>query len=770
MPNKRPLRNALFATTWIVLVVFVSTTFVQSLPAHAAVRPPIATHTSSISGTYTVRYVDPKPDSPWMSSQIIAGIDTGSGFVRVNEDQVPAGVNPGDRVLLTKPGALLKTFAKPTAKTRPPGLDIATTGTKKVLLAMVQWSGNPADTVTDSNATTLLAQNANWYHTVSGGRLAMPGTSTGWVTITPPTGSCSGDFIAFTSSMMNLTWSKLTAMGYNLASYDTIALYFASSSAQTECAWAGLGGGGQVWMAGDADLSVLVHELGHTLNLGHAAKLSCTTASVPVALGDDCVGQEYADRSDAMGNGPPAMFAAPHLDALGWFGPGELVTVTPPASGSDDQTFTLGPLETLGAGTRAVKVELADGSAIYFENRQMLGIDVNNFSPYSEGVLVHYRPSSMANLACNGNLIGCAADQYLLEATAGISTKDPTWRLQSGNDLTLLNGAVSASVQNGSGDDMTLNLHVAAFPIVAPTIESIAPGDAQATVTWTEATGALGRPPSKYLIEWNDLDNEFVRSEQTTSAASSYTVYDLPQGRYQFRVTGINEFGTGVASAWSSPIDIRVHVASEAFVNAAYRDFLGRAATTQEVLTNSQRLDQGTTSRAEFVEGLANSSEWVGAVVNAMYIDTLGRTGEPGGVTFWSNQIRRGTRSVAQVAGSMYASNEYYTGIGGGTDTTWVRDLYTKLLLRSADSSGLTYWRSQIATHGRTWVATSFYNSPESARTRINNLYQKLLGRNVDPAGARFWTPRVIAQGDIALAVDLAVSPEYFTRAQARFP
>ncbi len=690
--------------------------------------------------------------------------------MRVKENQVPAGINPGDQVLLTKPGAVLKALAKPTAKTRPPDLGIATSGTKKVLFAMVQWSGNPADSVNNDNATTLLTQNANWYHTVSGGRLAMPGTSTGWITITPPTGSCSGDFIAFTSSMMTLTRSKLTAMGYNLAGYDTIAIYFASSSAQTECAWAGLGGGGQVWMAGDDDLSVLVHELGHTLNLGHAARLSCTTASEPVALGDDCVGQEYADRSDAMGNGPPAMFAAPHLDALGWFGPGELVTITPPASGSDDRTFTLGPLETLGAGTRAVKVELADGSAIYFENRQMIGIDVNNFSPYSEGVLVHYRPSSMASLTCNGNLIGCAADQYLLEATAGMQTQDPTWRLQSGNVLNLLNGALTVSVQNGTGDDMTLNLHVAAFPIAAPTVVSVVPGDAQATLTWTDSTGALGRPPSRYLIEWNDLDNEFVRSEQTTSDASSYTVRDLSPGRYQFRVTGINEFGTGVASAWSSPIDVRVHVASEAFVKAAFRDFLGRAATTDEVLTNSQRLDQGTTSRSDFVEGLANSPEWVGAVVNAMYVDTLGRTGEPGGVTFWSNQIRRGTRSVAQVAGSMYASNEYYTGIGGGTDTSWIHDLYLKLLQRPADSSGLNYWRNQIATHGRTWVAVRFYNSPESARTRINTLYQKLLGRSVDPVGAGFWTPRVIAQGDIALAVDLAASTEYFTRAQARFP
>ena len=67
-------------------------------------------------------------------------------------------------------------------------------------------------------------------------------------------------------------------------------------------------------------------------------------------------------------------------------------------------------------------------------------------------------------------------------------------------------------------------------------------------------------------------------------------------------------------------------------------------------------------------------------------------------------------------------------------------------------------------------MAKRFYQSPESARTRVEGLYQGLLGRRADPAGLTYWAPKVIADGDITLAVSLAASPEYTTRAAVRFP
>ena len=122
------------------------------------------------------------------------------------------------------------------------------------------------------------------------------------------------------------------------------------------------------------------------------------------------------------------------------------------------------------------------------------------------------------------------------------------------------------------------------------------------------------------------------------------------------------------------------------------------------------------------------------------------------------------------MAAAFYASNEYYVGIGGGTDPSWVTDLYAKLLDRPADPGGLAYWTRQTATAGRDSVARRFFQSPESARARLTGLYQDLLGRAPDPSGLAYWSAKVVTAGDLALAVNLAASNEYRNRAAAASP
>lgn len=210
-------------------------------------------------------------------------------------------------------------------------------------------------------------------------------------------------------------------------------------------------------------------------------------------------------------------------------------------------------------------------------------------------------------------------------------------------------------------------------------------------------------------------------------------------------------------------------VATKRFVTAAYTDFLGRAPSAQELDSNSALIDGGNRTTAQFVNGLATSTEWATSIVNQLYTNTLGRSGDPGGVAYWSQQISSGARSVAVVAASFYASDEYYRGIGGATDTSWVTDLYRKLLQREPDQGGLGYWVGQVPVTGRPSVALRFFQSSESAHTRVGNLYLKLLGRPADAAGADYWAQRVVTDGDIALAVNLAASSEYFQRSQSRF-
>ncbi|HEY4377220.1 MAG TPA: DUF4214 domain-containing protein, partial [Acidimicrobiales bacterium] len=200
---------------------------------------------------------------------------------------------------------------------------------------------------------------------------------------------------------------------------------------------------------------------------------------------------------------------------------------------------------------------------------------------------------------------------------------------------------------------------------------------------------------------------------------------------------------------------------TDAFVHGAYGALTGQGPTTSQASSARAALDGGTMTRGAFVTGLANSAARVAAVVNRLYQDTLGRAGDSGGVTYWVGQIRSGHRSVADVAAQFFASPEYYTHLGGGTDASWIADLYVKLLDRTADSGGLTYWKNQTSAHGRVNVAGRFYQSIESRQDRVTALYESLLRRDPDAAGRDYWAAQILQHGDIALAADLAASIEF---------
>ena len=208
----------------------------------------------------------------------------------------------------------------------------------------------------------------------------------------------------------------------------------------------------------------------------------------------------------------------------------------------------------------------------------------------------------------------------------------------------------------------------------------------------------------------------------------------------------------------------RVH---ENFVYLGYGNFLGRDPTTGEKSAAVSALDAGTTSRRAFVTDLANSDEWIQALVQDLYRNTLGRPGDSGGVTFWVGRIRSERNTVAQVAAEFYASNEYYNNIGGGTNSTWVTDLYTRLLNRTPDPGGLAYWVGQTSSKGRASVSGRMFQSAESRRARVTALYQQLLFRGPDPAGRNFWAGKIEDQGDIVLAIELASSTEFLRLSQS---
>lgn len=209
-------------------------------------------------------------------------------------------------------------------------------------------------------------------------------------------------------------------------------------------------------------------------------------------------------------------------------------------------------------------------------------------------------------------------------------------------------------------------------------------------------------------------------------------------------------------------------VANSKYVTAAYTDFLQRSPSSSENTFWTTTLSTGAQNRWSFMNVLTTSNEWVGATVDRMYVDTLGRPADPSGRAYWVDAITTGRYTVAQTAATFYSSSEYFNGIGGGTISSWIADLYGKLLGRSPDASGAAYWASRAEANGRADVAYAFFQSSESCHDRVAALYQELLGRAPDQGGWDYWANRVGQLGDLALAAQLGTSTEYYNRAQTR--
>lgn len=200
------------------------------------------------------------------------------------------------------------------------------------------------------------------------------------------------------------------------------------------------------------------------------------------------------------------------------------------------------------------------------------------------------------------------------------------------------------------------------------------------------------------------------------------------------------------------------------FVRNLYRDFLSRTASVDEVNYWTGELNSGRATQASLTTILSTSDEWIRVVIRGFYVDTLGREPDAAGYQYWIDRARGG-EPIADIGAFFYGSDEYFNGFGNGNNRTWISDLYTKLMLRSADSGGLNYWLGQLNSGmSRTAVSRWFYQSPEKLGLRVDALYSKLLGRGSDPGGRIYWSGVLATAGDLRLASFLASSPEYFGR------
>jgi arylsulfatase A-like enzyme len=205
---------------------------------------------------------------------------------------------------------------------------------------------------------------------------------------------------------------------------------------------------------------------------------------------------------------------------------------------------------------------------------------------------------------------------------------------------------------------------------------------------------------------------------------------------------------------------------SQAFVDKAYRDLLGREADPAGRAGWSIMIDQGA-SRADVVRAIENSSEYRGIVVQQLYTTFLQRSADPNGLAAGVAFLARGgTRE--QLASVLLGSAEYFRTEGGGTNEGFLNALYLETVARQADPASLAAWeRALAAGESRDQIALAVVSSEEFHIDVVVQAYKQYLHRLPGLGERQNWVqflngnqsdPRI----DDAVVAGFLASDEYF--------
>jgi hypothetical protein len=208
--------------------------------------------------------------------------------------------------------------------------------------------------------------------------------------------------------------------------------------------------------------------------------------------------------------------------------------------------------------------------------------------------------------------------------------------------------------------------------------------------------------------------------------------------------------------------------AVDSFLQAVYVDVLGREAGAGERAGWGQAIALGM-PHLQVVHGFVNSDEFRVLKITEAYREVLGRAPEDGGMAAWLNGMRAGVLAPDDAYRAFLRSDEYYL-LTGGTDAGFVAAVYENILHRTAGQQEIEGWSRVVAAAGRAAVVDSIWTSVETARARVAVMYKAYLGREPDQGGLEAWGDHDLRYGTNAVRMGILGSPEYQSRAVARFP
>ena len=277
----------------------------------------------------------------------------------------------------------------------------------------------------------------------------------------------------------------------------------------------------------------------------------------------------------------------------------------------------------------------------------------------------------------------------------------------------------------------------------APGTPTASSGSGQSLVTWTAPASNGGSPVTGYVVT-PYIGATAQPAKTFNSTATTQTITGLTNGTtYTFKVAAMNVAGSGAQSAASNavtpvaPSNPSAPFASwDAFVAQQLTDFAGSPGTTSSRASIVSSLSSGATDPDDFIASELNES-WFGphvAPVARLYWAYFGRVPDYSGMTYWAGKHRNGT-SISKISQGFANSNEFKTKYGSLSNRDFVLRIYTDVLGRTADPTGVNYWTKKLdsgTSRGQVMInfsESNEYKNKMATKVNVVMLYAGMLHR-----------------------------------------
>ena len=250
----------------------------------------------------------------------------------------------------------------------------------------------------------------------------------------------------------------------------------------------------------------------------------------------------------------------------------------------------------------------------------------------------------------------------------------------------------------------------------APTVSTITA--TTATITWKAPTNTGGSAITAYRVTVKaDVAGTVVAQFETTNANPTASVTGLTPGRlYRFSVAARNGAGTGSDSTLSTHA-LPPFKSVDAFTTQQYKDFANRVPTAAELTNWRTKVANGSVAPKDLISQAVDfpyAARY--APIVRLFSAYFGRLPDKGGLDYWTTKYRNGT-ALNTISDNFAKSNEFKTKYGSLKNRDFVLRIYTDVLKRNADPSGVNYWTKKLDTGtSRGKVMTNFSESNEYKR------------------------------------------------------